>query len=104
MFVMASTRHGWSVEEDVCIVFFASKGVQWEAIVDILPHLCGQIREPGSVYSRVSDLENELALFSHGKVAWDKYAVSSYYRTQALDHFLRKLRFSKGVLSIILKV
>ena len=85
--VMALVRYKWSVEQDACIIFFASREVCWEAIADILPHLCGQRRDLESIHLRAAALACHLCLFAFEQATWDQSAISSWIRTQPLGRF-----------------
>lgn len=101
---MAMRLDNWSQFEDACIIFFASRNVYWDAIVELVRDLCGTERDLEGVCQRAATIASLRYLFCFEKRSWQLDAVSCWMNTLSLQNLGHLLRFSKPVLGIVLKV
>lgn len=98
------SSYGWSVHEDVCIIFFASNNVFWHTLPELLRHLCGTHKDTDSIFARASAISRHYELFCVERKEWNRQSVVAWVRSQRWNDFLDRLCFQQSVLDIILKV
>jgi predicted transcriptional regulator len=94
--------HIWTKQEDVCIIFFGSRGVFPDAIVDLLSLFCRSDLDAHSIHLRTCQIAGAEGLLSRddGK-HFHHDRVRAWIAAQETDAFARGLRFTNAVMNTI---
>jgi hypothetical protein len=94
----------WSKREDICIVYFASKGVYPEACAEIVHIFCHSKRHPLYIHDRISHLTDENALYCPRSRRFVQPQVQVWLEAQEESSFVRSLHFNDSVTTAIKRV
>jgi len=94
----------WTPHEDICIVFYASRGVLPEASSEILHLICGSERHVPCVKKRVCHIVKTDHLYCFYTHRFLYKRVQLWIESRANPNFLFRLRFTNSILRVVLKV
>lgn len=92
----------WSRKEDVCVIFFASRGVYPEACVDIVNNTCRSKRHAVCIHRRICRLAIDNRLYLDQQFHAER--VHAWIQVQGLTSFINRLRFDQTVVAAIQRV
>ena len=85
-------------------MFFASRGVFPDALVDIVRMFCRSKRHALCIHHRVTTISRQYQLYSVDQRAFNPERIATWIRTQEIDTFVDRLRFTNAVLKVIQQV
>ncbi len=103
-FDMECFNQQWSKHEDVCVTYYASRGVFPEGVSEILNLLCRSQRHAYCIHRRVIHIQtvNELYCFSTKRYLHDR--ICAWFEAQDVKIFVNRLTFAHPIAAAIQQV
>lgn len=98
---MTCCEWAWSAREDVCIVYFTSRGVYPQGCVKILQLLCKSNRHFSCLGQRLDTLLEANFLYCVKRQAFLYDRIGEWIESQDVASFLFRLRFTSNVLKVV---